>query len=260
MNRIYYFTGTGNCLKLSRDIAETIEDCELISIGDHNDYDMPPELDRIGFVFPVYYQGLPMAVDTFLKRLKLRNNPNAYYFAVATYGALVGNALPQAALRLQEQGVRLQYGAGLVMFSNCVTMYNMSDRVDEITAKSDRAAGPIVDAVRARQTNAIPRFCNVVHRYYRLQISRVHDIDYAFHTNASCNSCGLCEKVCPVGNIAMANGKPVYRHLCEHCTACIQYCPAKAINYKNRTQKRRRYHHPQVGGSQLSKSRQALHA
>jgi len=32
-NIIFYFSGTGNSLKVAKDIAISIQDCELISIG-----------------------------------------------------------------------------------------------------------------------------------------------------------------------------------------------------------------------------------
>lgn len=37
--------------------------------------------------------------------------------------------------------------------------------------------------------------------------------------------------------------------------ACIQYCPNKALNYKNVTQKRKRYHHPEITAKELSKNK-----
>lgn len=34
----------------------------------------------------------------------------------------------------------------------------------------------------------------------------------------------------------------------------IQYCPKKATNYKEKTQERRRYHHPNISAKTLIKS------
>lgn len=47
----------------------------------------------------------------------------------------------------------------------------------------------------------------------------------------SCVGCGLCERVCPLGNIALEGGKPAWRGTCTHCMACICRCPAEAIEY-----------------------------
>jgi len=44
----------------------------------------------------------------------------------------------------------------------------------------------------------------------------------------------------------LENGKPEWQRHCEHCVACISWCPEKAINYGNKTQDRRRYRNPLV--------------
>ena len=46
--------------------------------------------------------------------------------------------------------------------------------------------------------------------------------DKSFQVDAKCSGCGTCAKVCPVGNIKMVEGKPVWQHHCETCLAC--YC------------------------------------
>lgn len=63
---------------------------------------------------------------------------------------------------------------------------------------------------------------------------------------SGCVNCKVCEDVCLVENIMLKDGMPTFSHNCEQCTACIQYCPAKAINYKNKTDKRRRYTNPNI--------------
>ncbi|MCL2433823.1 MAG: EFR1 family ferrodoxin [Clostridia bacterium] len=62
----------------------------------------------------------------------------------------------------------------------------------------------------------------------------------------------MCTGVCPARNIDMQDSKPKFRHECEHCLACIHWCPNRAINYKKATQKRRRYHHPDVNANEIA--------
>jgi epoxyqueuosine reductase QueG len=47
--------------------------------------------------------------------------------------------------------------------------------------------------------------------------------------------------------------KPYFMHHCEQCLACIQHCPAKAINYKDKTQNKKRYTHPDIPWKELAK-------
>jgi MinD superfamily P-loop ATPase len=42
----------------------------------------------------------------------------------------------------------------------------------------------------------------------------------------------------------MVEEKPVWKHHCELCCACIHFCPVEAIQYGPKTKKRGRYCHP----------------
>lgn len=251
-NCIYFFTGTGNCLKLAEDIGGSLPDSKIIAVRNGMDMNVPSGCERIGFIYPVYYLGLPAIVERFIQDARFPEQGGAYYFAVATYGAIYGNSIQQLSQLLRKQNVTLNYGSTLKMFSNCVTLYNMSKKVKEITEKSERDAIPIVRQIKEKQDSLIGPFNRLLHWYYTKQIQRVHDIDQGFHVNGDCISCGICRDVCAASNIELLDGKPVFLRHCEHCTACIQHCPKRAINYKNRTQKRRRYTHPQVGYEKIS--------
>ena len=86
----------------------------------------------------------------------------------------------------------------------------------------------------------------------RLFVKKVSNMDKNYSVNNSCTGCGICKIVCPVRNIELENKKPVFSGNCEQCVACIQYCPTKALNYKNSTQKRRRYTNPEIDYKELS--------
>ena len=49
----------------------------------------------------------------------------------------------------------------------------------------------------------------------------------------ACIGCGKCVELCPLNNIRLENGKPVWGKHCTHCMACICYCPKEAIEYGN---------------------------
>jgi Pyruvate/2-oxoacid:ferredoxin oxidoreductase delta subunit len=57
----------------------------------------------------------------------------------------------------------------------------------------------------------------------------IHLNDTSFSVNEKCSGCGICSKVCPVKNIKITNGKPVWLHHCENCLACYNWCPTRAI-------------------------------
>ena len=70
-----------------------------------------------------------------------------------------------------------------------------------------------------------------------------------FRVDPSCTHCGICAKVCPVGNIVMKDGRPTWSDKCEQCMACLQWCPVEAIQFGRRTAGRRRYRHPEFKAS-----------
>jgi hypothetical protein len=50
-NVIFVFTGTGNSLKLARETAEELTDCDIVSMGNSAQYDLVGGYETIGFFF-----------------------------------------------------------------------------------------------------------------------------------------------------------------------------------------------------------------
>ena len=76
--------------------------------------------------------------------------------------------------------------------------------------------------------------------------AEANNLDKSFHVDDNCNSCGVCEIVCPVKNIVLTDGIPQWQHKCQHCLDCINFCPEKSIQFGDKTQKTGRYHHPEI--------------
>jgi ferredoxin len=250
-NIVFYFSGTGNSFKVAKTISKELENCTIASMA--KPFSVTKQYDSIGFVHPVYFWGLPKIVIEFIKNIHLENNKNTYYYSVATYGGLAGNAVYQIyELLLNIHAIRLNYGQKLHMFANYVAAYDMSSKSEAITKKSDKKLIPIINAIKAKKNNKVNKLTKIFESMNKKFVETVSDMDKDFSVNANCTSCGLCKKMCPVQNIEMINNKPQYRHHCEQCMACIQYCPQKAINYKNVTQNRRRYTNPEINRDELA--------
>ena len=97
------------------------------------------------------------------------------------------------------------------------------------------------DAVGVLQ-NLLPAFTAA----YKFSFPHIATMDRDFWVDAKCSGCGTCAKVCPVGNIVMAEGRPHWRHACVQCLACIQWCPTQALQYGKKTPNYPRYHHPEA--------------
>jgi ferredoxin/flavodoxin len=252
-NIVYVFSGTGNSLKVAKDIAVALSNCKIISMGSDHRFDLEGGYETIGFVFPTYYRGIPRKVKEYIRHLNLEHNKNAYYYSVTTMGKYDGNTLYHIKKLLKRKGITLHYAKALDMFSNYVISYDMRDTIAEETKQSEIDFEPILQDIKNRKTNKVAPIEPFQEIAYRSLIKFVPAMDKYYSVSDDCTKCGICEKVCPVGNIDVDEvGHPYFKHHCEQCMACIQFCPKKAINYKDKTQNRKRYTHPAIKYTDLA--------
>ncbi len=68
-----------------------------------------------------------------------------------------------------------------------------------------------------------------------------------FDVTEACNGCGICESICPMKNISIADGKAVHADVCAACYACVHWCPKHAtLPTAKMMRDRSQYHHPEV--------------
>ena len=253
---IYYFTGTGNSLKAARDVAQGLGNTELISIGKavKNGIDIS-KADRVGIVFPVYVWGAPIIVVNFIKMLQASDK---YFFSVVTYGGMPGGTTNQVKNLLKTQGIQLSAGFGIKMPGNYTPLYGAKS---EETCKKlfDKEKGKIENIVKFVKDGKEGVFENSFFLIswlcsgliYNLGIANMHKADKEYWVKDNCTKCGICEKICPVKNINLVDGKPVWNHKCEQCLACLQWCPVEAIQFGKKTETKKRYRHPEVKAEDL---------
>lgn len=81
--KLYYFSATGNSLAACKELQRGSEACSVESIVNiSGEAAVHPDSDTVGFVFPVFYSGLPNIVNSFISKLDLSGVD--YIFAVAT--------------------------------------------------------------------------------------------------------------------------------------------------------------------------------
>ena len=59
--------------------------------------------------------------------------------------------------------------------------------------------------------------------------------DSKYHVDDKCTSCGRCQDVCPMKNIKMPQGEPVWMGNCIMCMACYHHCRGNHIQYGKAT-------------------------
>ncbi|MBP1627747.1 MAG: 2-oxoacid:ferredoxin oxidoreductase, delta subunit [Holophagaceae bacterium] len=251
---LYYYSGTGNSLWAARRLAELIGDASIEAMVQHSGA-VRPQAGAVLLVFPVHIWGIPGAVLDFIERLEL--SKSTWLGAVAVNAGQVSRTLVQLDHACAQRGWRLQAGWSLVMPSNYIPWGGPGSealqrrRFDDAGAKL-QAIAPLVREGRSAPVERGPLWQRALFTaLYRMSFSRVPALDKSFWTDGKCNGCGLCARICPAGNIAMADGKPTWQHRCQQCLACIQWCPQEALQYGKKTPAYPRYHHPEVEVSQL---------
>lgn len=253
-NIIYCFSGTGNGLNAAIEIAKAIKNTQIVSMKCDPQRVSANDADLIGFVFPVYHWSLPEQAKKFIEKLSI--NPNAYIFSVATCGGWPVNALNDFSALIQAKGAKVSYSIVHKCIANYVAEYEPFPAPARQLPKSEEELKWIVTEIAARTVNKTPSktFVKEILRLIEKPFVRaLPQKDRHFRISPSCISCGICTKVCVAHNIDLENGVPVFKHKCAQCMACVAYCPKGAVNYLDKTQKRTKYHHPNITSAQLSK-------
>ncbi len=227
--KIFYFTSTGNCL----DIAKRFPEAELFSIPKllkTNNYQFQDQ--KIGFVFPCYFSGLPRPVKNFIENSVLKSE---YFFAVITCGNITASANSLLQKSASKSGFKFDYINEIKMVDNYIPMFDVHKELNaEPGKKIDSSFESIqLDINQSRKMIMYKGmfakiFTAIMQKVYKGHLDKA---DYKLSADDNCNSCGICAQVCPAGNIHVET-KPVYSHKCEECFACLHNCPQSAIHHK----------------------------
>lgn len=247
---IFYFSGTGNCLKIARDLAGELGDSQIVAIAEAVKGDLNISSERIGIVFPVYAVGMPLIVSDFINKLNIPND--RYIFAIATCAQVAADTLGQTRRLLERKGLKLSTGFIIKMPNNYTPFGGAiaSEKQETLFAKELERVRDIARLVRDNieqkiETAKFPlRLAGAIISPYAKLVMRGEDKN--FWATSECNGCGICEKVCPVNNIKLVDKRPVWLHRCEQCFACFQWCPEETIQCGRSTLGRKRYHNPYV--------------
>lgn len=231
---ILYFTGTGNCLYVARQLGG--ENSELLSIPQlmkQNDIEI--EADEIGIVYPIYGHMPPNMVRQFIKKAKLKAD---YKFAVLTYGNGKCNAVEIWDDISRQAGVAFDYINTLIMVDNWLPNFDMNEQIlidKHIPENLDRIIGdissrkhwhePVTEEEREQHQGFLER------TGINPEIGFVLQSENYFTATDACIGCGACVEVCPKGNYSLTSQGIKTEGNCEFCFACIQNCPQKAIRF-----------------------------
>lgn len=231
---VLFFTGTGNCLYVARQLAGN--DGEILSIPQlvkNKQYEI--EADEIGIVYPVYGHMPPHMVWEFIKKAKLKA---AYKFAVLTYGMRKCNAVEIWDDISRKAGTAFDYIGTLIMVDNWLPNFDMNEQMKmdkHIPENLSRIANdlvshrhwhePVTEEERQQHQEFLER------SGINPAVGFVMKSEKYFTITDACIDCGICTYVCPRGNYSLTSTGVKTQGDCEFCFACIQNCPQRAIQF-----------------------------
>lgn len=223
---VFYFTATGNSLYAAKQFSDAPVSIPQIMRGKQRRFSD----DIIGIVCPVFAGQPPKMVVKFLEESEFETD---YLYMILTYGHDESDS-PEFTARLAEKcGVLVDYIGVIKMVDNYLPVFDM----EEETALEKNVEEQLKIAVKAvaERKRGIPE-ATKEQRILHSRVAEMNRLTPAFNNgsqitvNEGCIGCGICAKVCPVGNFYIESGKAKRKQkTCEFCLACAQNCPQKAI-------------------------------
>lgn len=245
---VLYFSGTGNSRYIAKKAAEYLAD-DLVDIGLYARKQTGAMLHSDKpwvLVVPAYCSYVPLVVERFLLDSTLEGNRALYLLMTCggTFSRVGVNHRFDKIVR--QKGLTYRGIARLWMPENYITMFaappeKVCKAIIENTTK--RAQKVFADIANDKNlfTLRLPSFFTytVNRNFYRSKVT-----DKPYWASDRCIGCGKCQALCPLDNIEMKDGKPLWKGNCTQCMACIGACPKAAIEYGNKTKHKRRYYLP----------------
>ena len=246
---IVYFTGTGNSRYAAEYLAHRLGDRCVDLFHFIRDGVAPDLVSHRPWVFvcPTYGWQLPRVVAQCIRSGRFAGCRDAYF--VMTCGSDVGNPVPKNRALCAEKRLVYRGTLPVVMPENYIALFNAPRPAQ--ARRILTAAGPVLEkaalTIAARRdfpvlkTNLLDAVKSgpVNAAFYRFQVKAK-----AFTVSQACIACGKCVALCPLGNIRLQGGRPIWSDRCTHCMACICGCPAKAIEYGRVSRGKPRYQCP----------------
>ena len=253
---ILYFSCTGNTRWAAHLMAERLHDVAVdITTLPQGDTTLTlKEGERLGFCFPVHGWRPPRYVRQFIARLHMPQASGHFCFALTTAGDTVGEAMDIFRHDLALRGIKVDSVYSLLMPESYVGLPFMDvDKPENERRKIDTAGNMLEQIVEDIESNKKGVSELTIGRWPKIN-SRIIGAFFVNHLigdkpfrvdTKRCIGCGVCRKVCPVGNIRLSTDKqPKWLHngACLSCFACYHHCPQRAIEYGKRTKGKGQYY------------------
>lgn len=232
-----YFSGTGNSGYAAKLFCRQCDkESEVYSIEDNNAIMAIKGADKIIFAYPVQFSSVPKIVRDFVT-----DNKEVWVdkkvFIIATMGLFSGDGSGILGRLLQSLGAEVIGGLHLKM-PDCIgdekALKRPLEKNKELVKTAELKINQSVELFK--EGHPTQEGIGILYhmaglfgqRLYFGHKTRKYSSKLKISTD-KCIGCGQCEKLCPLGNIKMVNGKAVPGERCTMCYRCINKCPGQAI-------------------------------
>lgn len=248
---IFYFSATGNsyhaALIIGEMLCEEAVDISAVMKKGQHAFELKKG-ERLGFIFPVFFYGVPSIVADFVDRLELKGDATAKAFAVITCGEKICGADRQFMRMLAKKDIALTDTYPLVMPNNSVPWYDLQTADEQVKVLEEAEEGmrsiaaSISGGGHGEYSSGIGARAKTGFMYPLYRHGRSTG---RFYAENGCTRCGKCARICPAEAIEVKADGPIWtKKRCVQCLACINRCPVQAIQYGNATRRRTRYENP----------------
>ena len=213
---IFYFSGTGNSLHVSRILAKMLPDVTLTPIiGALKSPQSEARYDAIGFVLPIYAFSIPEPVKRFLLNGNFQSA--SYIFAISTRrcSAKVFRYINRLLARKWQS---IDACFSVEMAENYLPIFKMpsDDEISNLETRMITKMESIKNDIESRRKNqpkdSIPvgLFANTLFPIMTFLHHKTHyfNIDKSLYVEPKCNGCKVCEEVCLGERIKVRDGRP----------------------------------------------------
>lgn len=245
---LYYFTGTGNSLRIAQTIRNGFQQkgikVTMLDIADEKTPLLNLDNVLIGFCYPVYGFGMPRIVRRFIEKMPVSRGIGT--FLAATNGGEIGKAVTQGWKILEKKGYEIIDSESIEMPSNYVVGHIAEEgecrkQIKEGEAAAEKFVERLISGgtKNIAKTKGIPGLLMSV-----ANLGFTPFLPYMtkkFYADENCSSCGYCASICPTKSLILQEGKLRWLDTCEQCFRCINYCPQEAIQTYGKTKGKKRY-------------------
>ena len=241
---IFFFSGTGNTWWVGAQLAKALTiqgfDVEVMSIEQVSEVHAASAIARasiFGLGYPIYGSDAPLIMQEFIEGLPTSEDPKSMLIYV-TQAIWSGDGAYFMRTKIEEKGYQIRWAIPFNMPMNvnldCGFLFNLFfksmnakpenaiKRVNKLASRVKDGKPWIMDRSPLLSLGWMQRL--PFRKTIRFWQTKVLSVD-----PERCNSCGRCEKLCPVDNIHLKTGLPEFGDQCNLCLRCFNYCPELAV-------------------------------